>query len=136
VALAGQGVEFSPNAVLLAFLLFNPGLGVRLDRARDVLRRPLLLGTGLVVNMVLPVAVTAALALGLAWWGVACRVGADYSQQTALMFGLGMTNHGIGLVLAATALAGHPQVMLPILFYNLVQHVAAGVVNAARKRSG
>ena len=43
-----------------------------------------------------------------------------------MMFGLGMSNNGSGLVLAATALAGEPRVMLPILFYNLVQHVVAG----------
>ena len=60
---------------------------------------------------------------------------ADRSQQTALMFGLGMNNNGTGLVLAATALAGHPQMMLPILFYNLIQHLAAGAVNAARTRA-
>jgi bile acid:Na+ symporter, BASS family len=299
VTLAGQKVQLSPLAVLLAFLLFNAGLGVRLDRAKGVLRRPLLLGTGLVTNIALPVVVTSALALGVAWWpdteeyrnllvglaliaampiagssaawsqhtdgdlalslglilgstllspvttpavlravgtiasgdqaqhlrelasGGAClflalcvalpsllgmllrgviggnrvdsakqplalagsaallllcyanaavslpqavvspdldylalilvttsglcvagfaagwwvarRLQADRSQRTALMFGLGMTNNGTGLVLAATVLADHPQVMLPILFYNLIQHLTAGAVNAARK---
>jgi BASS family bile acid:Na+ symporter len=77
-----------------------------------------------------------ALALGLAvalcvtafasgWWlGGLFRAGR--AQRTALMFGLGMSNNGSGLVLATVALAGHPRVMLPILFYNLVQHLVAG----------
>lgn len=297
--LAGESIRLSPVAILLAFLLFNGGLGIRLDQAKEVLRRPVLLGIGLVANIALPVAVTAALALGLAWWpdteeyrdlivGLAviaampiagssvawsqqtdgdlvlslglilgstllspltspavlravgtiasgdqaqhlreladggavvflvlcvalpsllgillrglvggsrvdsarqplalagsaallllcyanaavslpqavaypdldylalilvatsglCVVGfiagwwmarrlrADRPQQTALMFGLGMSNNGSGLVLAATALSDHPRVMLPILFYNLIQHLTAGAVNAARK---
>jgi hypothetical protein len=42
------------------------------------------------------------------------------------MFGLGMTNNGTGLVIAAGALAQFPAVMVPIIFYNLVQHVVAG----------
>jgi BASS family bile acid:Na+ symporter len=48
--------------------------------------------------------------------------------QVALMFGLGMNNNGTGLVLASMSLATLPQVMLPIIFYNLVQHLVAGVV--------
>ncbi|MDB5342433.1 MAG: putative Na+-dependent transporter [Schlesneria sp.] len=53
----------------------------------------------------------------------------DRSDQTALMFGLGMNNNGTGLVLASMALADHPQVLLPIIFYNLVQHLVAGTVD-------
>ncbi len=45
------------------------------------------------------------------------------------MFGLGMNNNGTGLVLASMALADHPQVLLPIIFYNLVQHLIAGTVD-------
>jgi hypothetical protein len=45
------------------------------------------------------------------------------------MFGLGMNNNGTGLVLASMALADHPRVMLPIIFYNLVQHLIAGIVD-------
>jgi len=47
------------------------------------------------------------------------------------MFGLGMNNNGTGLVLASLALADHPRVLLPILFYNLVQHLVAGGVDFA-----
>jgi BASS family bile acid:Na+ symporter len=45
------------------------------------------------------------------------------------MFGLGMNNNGAGLVLAAMALGNHPEVMLPIIFYNLVQHLMAASVD-------
>src|SRR5262249_27310380 len=68
VALADESVRFSPLATLLAFLLFNAGLGVRLDQAKEVLGRPLLLGAGLAANLILPVAVTIAFTLVLAWW--------------------------------------------------------------------
>jgi BASS family bile acid:Na+ symporter len=44
------------------------------------------------------------------------------------MFGLGMNNNGTGLVLASVALADHPRVLLPIIVYNLVQHLLAGAV--------
>jgi BASS family bile acid:Na+ symporter len=54
---------------------------------------------------------------------------ASPSERTALMFGLGMNNNGTGLVLASMALADHPAVMLPIIFYNLSQHLVAGVVD-------
>jgi BASS family bile acid:Na+ symporter len=40
-----------------------------------------------------------------------------------------MNNNGAGLVLASLALAEHPRAMLPIIFYNLTQHLVAGVVN-------
>lgn len=60
----------------------------------------------------------------------------DPSQRTALMFGLGMNNNGGGLVLASMALADHPLVMLPIIFYNLIQHlVAGGAATLARRRA-
>lgn len=51
------------------------------------------------------------------------------SDKAALMFSLGMNNNGTGLVLAATALADHPAVMLPMIFYTLVQQVTAAVVD-------
>jgi hypothetical protein len=45
------------------------------------------------------------------------------------MFGLGMNNNGAALVLAATALAHHPSVLVPIIMYNLMQHLFAGGVD-------
>jgi BASS family bile acid:Na+ symporter len=53
----------------------------------------------------------------------------DPPQQVSLTFGLGMNNNGTGLVLASLALANHPRVLLPIIFYNLVQHLVAGCVD-------
>jgi BASS family bile acid:Na+ symporter len=62
-------------------------------------------------------------------WAVGRALGADEARRTSLMFGLGMTNNGSGLVIAATALAHLPGVMLPVVFYNLVQHVVAAVTD-------
>jgi bile acid:Na+ symporter, BASS family len=62
-------------------------------------------------------------------WLVSIFTGATPAQRTSLMFGLGMNNNGTGLVLASMALADHPRVMLPIIFYNLVQHLVAGIVD-------
>ena len=36
--------------------------------------------------------------------------------------------------LASVSLAAYPQVMLPIIFYNLVQHVVAGIVQFFKYR--
>jgi BASS family bile acid:Na+ symporter len=80
-------------------------------------------------------AVTLAAVVGLcgvafaSGWLVARLIRADPAQRASLMFGLGMNNNGTGLVLAAMALAHHPLVLLPIIFYNLVQHLVAGCVD-------
>jgi len=66
----------------------------------------------------------------------------DPAERVSLMYGLGMNNNGTGLVLASLALASFPRVMVPIIFYNLVQHLVAGSVhevmdrNAALQRGG
>lgn len=62
-------------------------------------------------------------------------LGADHDQCTALMFGLGMSNNGTGQVLASVALASQPLVLLPIIVYNLSQHLAAGCVHTLLRRS-
>lgn len=54
---------------------------------------------------------------------------ANNSDKAALMFSLGMNNNGTGLVLAAAALADHPAVMLPMIFYTMVQQVVAAIVD-------
>ncbi len=51
------------------------------------------------------------------------------SERTSLMFGLGMNNNGTGLVLSSLALADHPLVMIPIIFYNLIQQIVAGLID-------
>ncbi|SRR5579883_1034635 len=60
----------------------------------------------------------------------------EMPQRISLMFGLGMNNNGTGLVLATVALSQFPQVMLPIIFYNLVQHLVAGSVDFLLSHQG
>jgi BASS family bile acid:Na+ symporter len=67
------------------------------------------------------------------WVGRA--VGADRSQRASLVFGLGMSNNGTGLVLAAEVLTSHPMGMLPVVAYNLVQHLLAGAADRALRRA-
>jgi BASS family bile acid:Na+ symporter len=62
-------------------------------------------------------------------WLVARMMRADASQRTALLFGLGMNNNGVGLVLASLAVAADTRILLPIIFYNLWQHLVAGAVD-------
>ncbi|WP_246051847.1 hypothetical protein [Leptospira idonii] len=50
------------------------------------------------------------------------------SESEKISLGLAMNNNGTGLLLASLSLAIYPSVMLPILFYNLIQHIAAGYV--------
>jgi BASS family bile acid:Na+ symporter len=61
--------------------------------------------------------------------------GADRGQRVALTFGLGMNNNGTGLVLASLAMGSQPLVMLPVIVYNLVQHLVAGGVDALLRRA-
>jgi BASS family bile acid:Na+ symporter len=69
-----------------------------------------------------------------AGWSVSGALGASRAQRASLMFGLGMNNNGTALVLAAAALQHDPRVMLPIILYNLVQHLAAGVADRLMPR--
>lgn len=64
-----------------------------------------------------------------AGWLLSKWLKTDKSDQAALMFGLGMNNNGTGLVLAAATLADHPAVLLPMIFYTLVQQVLAALVD-------
>jgi len=86
-------------------------------------------------------AMTLAIVLGLcvstfaAGYALARVLKADRDQRAALMFGLGMNNNGTGLVLASVALASQPLVLLPIIVYNLTQHLVAGCVNALFRRT-
>jgi BASS family bile acid:Na+ symporter len=67
---------------------------------------------------------------------IASLLKTDLAQQAALMFGLGMNNNGAGQVLASMTLTAHPRVMLPIIFYNLAQHLVAGGVDFVIFRKG
>ena len=66
-----------------------------------------------------------------AGWLIARLLNTRRDEQVSLMFGLGMNNNGTGLVLASLALSAYPQAILPIVFYNLVQHLVAGAVDRA-----
>jgi len=76
-------------------------------------------------------AVTASLCLMMfgAGWILARVLRLERARQAPLIFGIGMNNNGTGLVVAAAAMQGYPIVLLPILLYNLLQHLAAGVVD-------
>lgn len=113
------------NAGLLILLIYANG-SVSLPQACTS-SDPGFLGMILVLDFLLGV-----LTFTTGWW-VGRVMQADFAQQTSLMFGLGMSNNGSGLVLASVALAGHPLVMLPIIVYNLIQHLLAGSVAMLRK---
>ncbi len=68
------------------------------------------------------------IAIFTAGWLVGRGVGLNRDGRVALMLGLGMTNNGTGLVLASSVLGHLPQVLVPLLIYNLVQHLLASVV--------
>jgi BASS family bile acid:Na+ symporter len=65
---------------------------------------------------------------------VAGWLGAGRAEASSLMYGLGMSNNGTGLVLAASV-GVPPEAVLPVLVYNLVQHLVAGAVNRVATRS-
>jgi BASS family bile acid:Na+ symporter len=80
-------------------------------------------------------AVTLGITAGLCFTAFASGYGlsrlfkVDQAERVSLMYGLGMNNNGTGLVLASLVLASSPRVMVPIIFYNLVQHLVAGSVH-------
>ncbi|MDF2693432.1 MAG: Na+-dependent transporter [Labilithrix sp.] len=71
-------------------------------------------------------------AFALGWW-LPRRFHGTRGDQTALMFGLGMNNNGLGLVLAQVALPDRPRVLVAIVAYNVVQQLAAGIVYTWRR---
>jgi len=106
--------------ILVILVLNYSNASVALPR---VVRAPdvdlLLLTFGVVATMV-------ALAF-LTGRGVGELVRAKEPEKVSLMFALGMNNNGSGLVLAATQLGDHPNIVLTIVAYNIVQQIAAGV---------
>jgi BASS family bile acid:Na+ symporter len=83
----------------------------------------------------LGIVVTLCILTFAAGWLIARWLKADATQQISLMFGLGMNNNGTALVLASLTLWDHPRVLLPIIFYNLVQHLVAGCVDGMLRRT-
>jgi BASS family bile acid:Na+ symporter len=86
-------------------------------------------------------AVTVGLTTGLccaafaSGYGLSRLFKVDRAERVSLMYGLGMNNNGTGLVLASLVLASYPRVMVPIIFYNLVQHLVAGGIHEVIGRS-
>jgi BASS family bile acid:Na+ symporter len=74
------------------------------------------------------------LALFAAGYGLSRLFKLNRAEGVSLMFGLGMNNNGTGLVLASLALSAYPNIMVPIIFYNLVQHIVAGTVQEVMSR--
>lgn len=115
------------NAVILLLLNYSNG-SVSLPQAvanrdYDFLTVTLVITTGLCFT---------AFASG---YGLSRLFNADLAERVSLMYGLGMNNNGTGLVLASLVLASYPQVMVPIIFYNLVQHLVAGGVHEVMRRN-
>jgi bile acid:Na+ symporter, BASS family len=86
--------------------------------------------------LALIVAITVVMCAGafVTGWAIPRALHAPRADQISLMFGMGMNNNGTGLVLASTALADHPLVLLPIIAYNLIQQIVAGVVDWLSRR--
>jgi bile acid:Na+ symporter, BASS family len=66
-----------------------------------------------------------------AGWLISHIFKTDLSDKASLMFSLGMNNNGTGLVLASSALADHPAILVPMIFYTLIQQIIAAVVDAS-----
>ncbi len=115
------------NSVVLLLLNYSNG-SVSLpqavaDRDLDFLTVTLGITTGL-----------CAAAFG-AGYGLSRLFKVDQADRISLMYGLGMNNNGTGLVLASLVLSSYPRVMVPIIFYNLVQHLVAGSVHEIMSRN-
>ena len=86
-------------------------------------------------------AVTSGVVAGLslttfaAGWGIARLLRADRDQQSALVFGLGMTNNSLAQVLASAVVVSHPFVIVPILMHTLAQQLIAGVAVLVFRRT-
>ncbi|MBN9127817.1 MAG: bile acid:sodium symporter [Nitrosospira sp.] len=80
--------------------------------------------------LAITLAITAGLCLSLfaAGYGLSRLFKLKQPERVSLMFGLGMNNNGTGLVLASLTLSSYPNIMVPIIFYNLLQHIVAGTV--------
>jgi BASS family bile acid:Na+ symporter len=114
------------NSVVLLLLNYSNG-SVSLpqavaDRDYDFLAVTLAITTGLCVT---------AFSSG---YGLSRLFKVAEGERVSLMYGLGMNNNGTGLVLASLVLAAYPQVMVPIILYNIVQHLVAGAVHEVSGR--
>jgi BASS family bile acid:Na+ symporter len=120
LAAAGPGLRMAGSLVLLLLCYVNAAVSLPqavADPDWDYLA------------LLLAAVVGVCLAAFAGGWLLGRLLRADAAQRIALTFGLGMNNNGTGLVLAGTALAAFPRVMLPLILYNLLQHLVAGAVS-------
>jgi BASS family bile acid:Na+ symporter len=109
------------NLVILLVLNYaNASLALPL-----VLRRP--------EPLTLTIVAVLALGLAIASLGAAQLVARIYHldapQRASLLFAMVMKNNGAGLVLVATAISRPGPLLLPIIVYNLIQHLTAAVLD-------
>ncbi|MHA6761354.1 sodium-dependent transporter [Streptacidiphilus sp. PAMC 29251] len=82
-------------------------------------------------DFLLLVVLAAALMCSLSFlcgWVIAGRLNCGRADAVAVTYASGMNNSSAGGVLAATRIADHPAVLLPILAYSLLQKILAGSV--------
>ena len=120
-------LKFINSVVLLLLNYSNASVSLPqaiADRDYDFLAITLAITAGLCVTL---------FAVG---YGLSRFFKLDRAEGVSLMFGLGMNNNGTGLVLASLALPSYPNIMVPIIFYNLVQHIVAGTLHEIMSRQG
>lgn len=67
-----------------------------------------------------------------AGWHLPRWLGGGRPEQTSMSFAMGMSNNGTGLVLASTFVPQHALLLLPLILFNLLQQVVAGVMSRRR----
>jgi BASS family bile acid:Na+ symporter len=135
-SLAGLSVRlFVPEARLAAVMLSvkftNAVILLTLNYSNAALSLPKAIAEHDLDFLAITLAITAGLcvaAFSAAYW-LSGVFNTDQAEQVSLMYGMGMNNNGTGLVLASLALGSFPRVMVPIIFYNIVQHLVAGAVH-------
>jgi BASS family bile acid:Na+ symporter len=118
-------VKVSNSLILLTLNYSNASVSLPkavADHDLDFLALTFSLTTGLCVA-----------AFSAAYW-LSCLFETDEAERVSLMYGLGMNNNGTALVLASLALSSLPRIMIPIIFYNIVQHLVAGAVHYLMNR--
>ena len=67
-------------------------------------------------------------------YGLSCLFKLNQAEHVSLIFGLVMNNNGTWLILASLALSSYPNIIVPIIFYNLIQHIVAGTLHEVMSR--
>lgn len=142
-SLLGLGIRFAvPEGQLTAVMpyikLFNALVLLVLNYSNASVSLPQAIADHDIDFLAVTLGITAGLcvtAFAAAYW-LSCLFKTDQADRVSLMYGLGMNNNGTGLVLASLALAAFPRVMVPIILYNIVQHLVAGSVHQVTGRNG